>query len=153
MKPDSAKKRFLDYVEQSGVKLSSLSPTQGINLMLDFYSDERAEGCQIEEDGDMLLFQWGVYDWGEGEHFEVNITRQFIEIGREDDEDEDSMSQLGLTFRFDPDSALGELPPGNRWCRSPEDLTDFRDFIEGCRCWKEAQQQVPCTITLDLGEV
>lgn len=92
MKPDSAKKRFLDYVEQSGVKLSSLSPTQGINLMLDFYSDERAEGCQIEEDGDMLLFQWGVYDWGEREHFEVNITRQFIEIGREDDEDEDSMS-------------------------------------------------------------
>jgi hypothetical protein len=33
----------------------------------------------------MLLFQWGTYDWGTGEHFGFNLTRQLIGEGRVDD--------------------------------------------------------------------
>ena len=28
-------------------------------------------------ESDMCLFQWGAYDWGDGRHFEWNLTRQF----------------------------------------------------------------------------
>ena len=32
---------------------------RGIEALLAFYEEDRAEGCLIDEDGDMLLFQWG----------------------------------------------------------------------------------------------
>jgi hypothetical protein len=94
--------------------------------MFDFYAAERADGCDPEEDGDMLLFQWGTYDWGEGEAFEFNITRQLMG----DDEDAE-VRQLRLTFRFEPTSALRALAQGNRWCQSPQRLDEFRAFVLG----------------------
>ncbi len=36
--------------------------------------------------GDMLLFQWGINDWGNGPALEINITRQLI--ATDDDGDE-----------------------------------------------------------------
>jgi hypothetical protein len=33
--------------------------------MLAFYASDRAADC-AGVDGDMLLFQWGIFDWGSG---------------------------------------------------------------------------------------
>ena len=41
------------------------------------YRDIRIFGFTDEEQ-DMLLFQYGVFDWGQGERFELDLTRQFI---------------------------------------------------------------------------
>src|SRR5262245_54775822 len=90
------KKRFLQLIKLKAPELSSLSPAEGIMLMLGFYQDERADGCEIDEDGDMLLYQWGCYDWGQGESFEFNITRQFIAATAEDED----IRQLSLKFKF-----------------------------------------------------
>jgi hypothetical protein len=152
MKPSSARERFLEYVDKSGGKLSSLTPVQGVGLMLHWYSEDRAEGCSIDQDGDMLLFQWGVCDWGDGEYFSLNITRQFIEITN-DNYDGGLISQLSLTFRFKPDVSLRELPEGNRWCRNPDELEEFRRFMVGCPSWKQVHKREPATVTLDIGEV
>ena len=53
--------------------------------MLAFYASERCDGCVLEEDGDMLLFQWGTYNWGDSTHFELNITRQLMPGGEDGD--------------------------------------------------------------------
>ncbi len=138
MKPDTAEERFREMIVSSGVTLDALTPSAGVELMLRFYGDERAEGCPFECDGDMLLYQWGTYDWGEGASFEFNITRQFITPAGEDDE----IEQLSLTFRFSPASVPGGLGEGNRWCRTPDDLSAFREFIEGsptCNALGKAQ--------------
>src|SRR5437879_13288813 len=124
MKVASAKKRFLQLIKPKASQLSSLSPVDGITLMLSFYLDERADGCEIDEDGDMLLYQWGCYDWGNGESFEFNITRQFMDA---DGQDED-IRQLSLTFKFKPTESLRKLADGNRWCRSPDENSECRSL-------------------------
>ena len=126
MKPRSSKKAFLKLIANANRHLNTLDPAEGVELMLTFYRDERAAECRIDADGDMLLFQWGTYDWGEGESFDFDITRQFI-LGDGDDED---IFQLSLTFKFKPTIALRQLADGNRWCHSPEEIEAFRVFIK-----------------------
>ena len=100
----------------TGRAIEHLGPTRAFEAMLAFYENERASECDLDADGDMLLFQWGTYDWdGHGAHFEVGIARQFIASGAEDDE----IWQLHVTFRAEPDDVTAALASGNRWCSSP----------------------------------
>src|SRR3954467_3458142 len=89
MTPENAKKEFEKRIKQSGTAMNSLLPAQAIPLMIEFYKDVRAANCELDEDGDMLLCQWGSHDWGQGRSFEFDITRQFIRSHSED-EDEDA---------------------------------------------------------------
>src|SRR5262245_23394573 len=98
MKVASAKKRLLELIQPKAPQLSALSPEDGISLMLAFYQAERADGCEVDEDGDMLLYQWGCYDWGQGESFDFNISRQFVDAKGDDE----GIRQLSLTFKFKP---------------------------------------------------
>jgi hypothetical protein len=115
--------------------------------MLRFYQDERADGCDIEEDGDMLLFQWGCFDWGEGESFELKITRQFIDGGGE----EEDIHQLSLSFKFVPNASLRKAREGNRWCSAPEGLGEFRAFIVSSAAYRAVVKQQPIKVTLEYG--
>ncbi len=103
-----------------------------ISCMLDFYRDERVEDCRIEDDGDMLLYQWGTYDWGQGRWFDLNITRQFIPQGGEDDD----IFQLSVTAKYSPAPDLDELCSGNKWCGSPDEFPQFEEFVRGSNALK-----------------
>ncbi|MEX2581317.1 MAG: hypothetical protein WD342_19830 [Verrucomicrobiales bacterium] len=104
-----------------------------VSCMLEFYRSERVEDCDLEEDGDMLLFQWGTYDWGEGRWFDLNITRQFI-VPSEDEDDE--IFQMSASAKFVPSLELDALKSGNTWCHSPDDLSEFSEFIEDSQAMK-----------------
>ena len=93
--------------------------------MAGFYKDVRADDVDLESDGDMLLFQWGTYDWGSGPMFEVDVTRQLIRGTGEDDD----IWQLHLTYRFAPSEALRAIGKGDRWCPRPGEIVLFREFI------------------------
>lgn len=128
MKPKDSKQELTKFVKKSGVKLSALTPAEGIQLMLDFYQKVRAKGCPFDVDGDMLLYQWGIYDdFDGGQSLHFGITRQFIQPGRGGD---DAMSQLSLTFFFRPASKYRTLKDGNKWCSSLEELEKFHRFIQ-----------------------
>src|SRR4051812_44417166 len=63
------------------------------------FAAEPVEDCEPrEEDGDGILAQYGVFGWGEGPHFELDMTRQFCFA--DEDGEYDHMSQLMCTFRF-----------------------------------------------------
>ncbi|MFY7865683.1 hypothetical protein [Roseateles sp.] len=124
MTPIESRAAFESFLASHGASVSSCTPRQGVDLMFAFYQSEKPVGCD-GLDGDMLLFQWGTYDWGKGRHFSLNITRQFIEKVLQDDA---AISQLSLTFRFDPTVELEELGAGNRWCDGPSEFTLVRDF-------------------------
>ena len=102
--------------------------------MVSFYDEVRADECNLDEDGDMLLFQRGIYDWGDGEYFENHITRQFIFPQQfEDDEEEweeDAMWQLSFTLKYPPGENMRILEAGNRWRASPIEIKDFREFVK-----------------------
>ena len=146
MKVALAKKRLLELITAKAAQLSLLSPAAAIALMLEFYRDERADGCEIGKDGDMLLYQWGSYDWGQGETFDFNITRQFMDA----DGDDEVIRQLSLTFKFAPTGSLRKLADGNRWCNSPDAINDFRKFIESSAAYRTVAEEKPAEVTLEL---
>ena len=56
--------------------------------------------------GDGVLVQYGTYNWGDGEHFELDFTRQFtLSSG--------SMTQLSCTFHFEASDELRTLGAGD----------------------------------------
>ena len=119
MESKSAQSAFEEFLARGNLELSALTPSAGVDVMLSFYRDIRAEGCPLDKDADMLLFQWGTYGWGGPEFFEFDITRQLIFGGEAEDE---NIWQLSLTFKFPPTAPLRALGSGNRWCNSPEHL-------------------------------
>jgi hypothetical protein len=66
-----------------------------------------------EEDGDGVLAQYGVYDWGEGERYELDLTRQFS--FSDEDGEYSHMAQLSCTFRFAPTPELQALTAASLW--------------------------------------
>jgi hypothetical protein len=125
MTPSTSVDAFEGFVENRGGALPALTVRTGVAEMLAFYESVSPIGCTNEK-GDMLLFQWGTYNWGDGTQFEINIKRQFIESAAEDD---DAMSQLQLTFKFPPDKDTTALGNGNRWCYAQSEIRQFREFI------------------------
>ena len=116
---------FATYVVNVGVDLEG-SLDAGLRALIDFYSNVRAGGCDPVADQDMLLFQWGTYDWGQGKHFEIDLVRQVIVPDEEDDE---AIWQLHLTYRYPASAELALLGSGDRWCSSPDETASFAGFV------------------------
>ncbi len=130
MTPKSAKKDLESRIQQTCRSVADLLPAEGIRLMLDFYRDVRADGCQdLDKNGDMLLVQWGTYDWGQGPSFQFDITRQFIVGFAVNEDDDDAISQLSLRFHFPPSTQLHAIKSSNCWCHTPDELESFAAFI------------------------
>jgi hypothetical protein len=125
VKLKQALEEFQGYLRRGGAEQVPRMARAGIERMTAFYRDVRAEDVNLESDGDMLLFQWGTYDWGNGEAFEVDITRQLI---AQEGEDED-IWQLHLTYRYSPSEALRAIGKGNCWCPRPEETASLQQFI------------------------
>ncbi len=135
--------RFHELAARRRVVIEQLSAAEAIDLMAAFYREVRADDCDMDAGGDMLLFQWGVYNWwtGEGdlfdikrqgELFEYDITRQLVPVPEGPDEESDSfIGQLSLTLKFRPTAALRGIGEGNRWCHRPAELEDFLAYIRG----------------------
>ena len=153
MIPKNAKTEFEKRIKQSSVSTGSLTPAQGIRLMLDFYHDVRADDCELDNDGDMLLFQWGTYDWGAGPSFQFDITRQFILAELEGLDADSAMSQLSFTFHYTPSTQFDAMREGNRWCRTPYELTEFAAFITGSDVYRAIATAKPTKVTLEYGGV
>lgn len=164
MKTHHTKTAFETLLTQHGLSLYALTVDQACKSMLDFYRSQRADGCDVSADGDMLLYQWDVLDTEEYSRcLEWNLTRQFIleetsdkwSNDADDDEEEldaaDSLTddesnhnepiwQLSLTLRF-PLHDSAEVPAaGNKWCPTPrpQAVDHFEKFIRESSAYKLA---------------
>jgi hypothetical protein len=142
MKSSDALHEFERMLKARGRSIDSLSASDGVEAMLDFYRTIRADDCAIDTDGDMLLCQWGTYDWGQGARFEFDITRQLFRDGADDDD----IWQLSLTFVFPPN----EIASGDRWCSTPDELDDFAEFVRAHAAYVAACQSRPARVELDF---
>lgn len=125
MQSRSAKTELRRFLQARGLGAVPRTPREAVASILAFFDEIHAADCR-GDDHDMLLYQWGTYDWGKGLHFDLDITRQFI---ADDDDENDEPWQLHLTFRFPPSAELGALGDGNRWCRDRTELPAFREFV------------------------
>ncbi len=105
-------------------QVDDMDHEQVLDLLLDFYENERAEDADsLEEDGDMLLFQWGKnHDGG----FYLSLTRQLSFV---DDDGEPVIYHLTAEFHFEQSGDFEDLDDGIEWCMSPQEIVDFRERI------------------------
>lgn len=123
----NAEAEFAHFLAGRGLALDALSASTAVAAMIGFYRDVRADDVDLTEDGDMLLFQWGIYSWTDApETFQYDITRQLIAAGGDDDDD---FGQLSLVVHFEPTPPMLDLRSGHEWCRRPDDLPGFEQFI------------------------
>jgi hypothetical protein len=142
MKSPDALQELERMLKSRGASVDKLSVRDGVDAMLEFYRTTRVDDCAIDSDGDMLLFQWGTYDRGQGARFELDITRQFIPEGADDDD----IWQLSLTFVFPPN----EIASGNRWCTTPDELDELATFVRSNAAYLAATQLTPKGVELDF---
>lgn len=101
-----------------------LTPRALLALMIADYEGTAIPGCDREQDGDMLLAQWGTYDFFGEPEYHFDVTRQFTVTAFEDG----PMSQLQMTLRYTPrDDRRYE---GNLWSHSHPTLESFRQAVE-----------------------
>lgn len=97
----------LKYISING----RLSIDSVIDLSVKLYSSIQVKGVEYSDgDSDMLLFQYGTYNWGDekGHHATFDITRQFQKY------DSDEFYQLSFSLIFDP-TILGKDDAYNAW--------------------------------------
>ena len=138
------------FLASRGLSASRLTVPQLIENGLDFYRSVRASGLANTPESDMLLFQWGVYNWGKGENFELDLTRQFISAGLFGD---DAMSQLRCTAHFTPTPELRALPASNRWCRSIAEINVFSRFIRNSAAFQAVRSMTPERVNIEWSKV
>lgn len=137
MKPSQAESVFRTRLGEID---EDITPRRAMDAMLAFYSQQRADNVVIEDDGDMLLYEWGLFSFSGPESFQLGLTRQFIET------DEDEPYQLRLTLHFVPTDSLRRLKGGSNWCHSPEELPAFRQFVEDSEAFRAIADSKPSRV-------
>ena len=150
MHPSESVSKLQELSTAAGTPVASMGAREAVDRMLEFYRDVRAENCVTDEEGDMLLCQWGLYDWGGGASFQFNLTRQFIEPG---DEDNEGMSQLSLTLHYAPTDVLLALSNGDLWCESPAGLAEYEQSIRAGDAFLAVTPLKPVKVDLEWAPV
>jgi hypothetical protein len=154
VRTNEAEAAFRRYLEQRGLVASQLSAEEAVDAAIGFFESERADDVEAEM-GDMLLFQWGTYDWhdGSGSSFQFELARQFVVAGSAPEQADDAMWQLRLTLHYPPSGAADAVGAGDRWCERVADVGAFRTFIRTTPALTFAAGAGPDRVELSLDQV
>lgn len=136
---DAAVAAFL-VMGETITKAQSVTGLDLLNLVLDWYRNTRIARTVLEEDGDMLLLEWGATQpmelgrptdmRGEGSvapqfsqarHRCLGFTRQVFPLS-ENEQNEFDGSAVTMCVYLAYELADGSEPSGNTWIESPENL-------------------------------
>ncbi len=118
-----------------------VNPASVLETVLTLYANQPSAGYDPSEDGDMLLFQYGVSDWGSGPAFEVDFTRQFYKP--------DKILQLRCTLYYPPADGKG-LPSWNLWSSEAKDLETWRNQVADSPGFKIVRDRIAARIRIEL---
>lgn len=130
---------FQGYLKEKGFDEKSLSLSNVPELFVDYYRNIKFDGFVEENDSDILLFQYGTYNWQKERYFQLNFTRQLYEVYKDESH---QIYQLGLTFFYSPDG-FSNISSFNKWTKDFSDLTDFLDSIINSGGFNEALNEIP----------
>jgi len=139
------RKKIQEVFEQSGLLTAGTMVELAIELFHEFkvfgISDDRYSYS------DMLLFQYGVYNWGDefGKHFELDITRQFTAPAV------DEPYQLSFKLIYEPEP-FKWLLPHTCWSSKFADVDGLAAHIKTKRGFKLAEKQIAKAYALDFGK-
>lgn len=120
MHSDDSADRLRDLLVEAGVDLEhpTAADVERTWAVWRRFAEEPVEDVptgveDFDEENDAVLAQHGVYDWGGGEFFELDLTRQLAFF--DEDGEHDHYAQLRCTFRFAPTDELRALGEHNLW--------------------------------------
>jgi hypothetical protein len=146
MRPEESQTAFEHFIRAMHGEIQSLSLPDSVDCFLRFYAEVHASRVTNEtENGDVLLFQYGSYDFGKGLDFHFDLTRQFIS---EEAADDGAISQLHLTFLFAPSDEFHAVGVHTLWCYRREELPRFRDEILSSQAFLLARAYLPKSVTV-----
>jgi hypothetical protein len=100
------------------------------------------------EDG--VLYQIGVYGFGEPETFMIDLVRQFSFY---EDGEYDRMEQLHCTIHYEPDDELRALGSYNAWAESFASLDEFFGAMDARPEWSVVSRKRATRLQLEQGQV
>ena len=71
-------------------------------------------------DTDMLLYQYGCYDWGDGKNLEIDFARQLMKG--------DDIVQVHITVRFPYEEKFKDIHSGEEWFNSAKSEISVQDW-------------------------
>jgi hypothetical protein len=134
-----------EYRKRIGEK-PILSADAFIGRALTLFAEIKVAGT--DEADDVLLFQYGVCDWGDdnGEHFAFDITRQIINPA------EDEPYQLNFTLIFEVSADFAEIDRHTVWSDDYDTLDDFAAHIKSTSGYVSASKANPQKYQLIFGQ-
>lgn len=142
MTPKSLAPSAILKLTREGIdSLDSKYVESALDLICKLYSEHPAKGYDRDEDGDMLLFQYGVFDWGQGKNFEIDFTRQFYKP--------ENIVQLRCTLYFEPEQAK-KLSAWNLWSSRHPNLDSWRNEIVRSAGFQAATSLKPERFRIEL---
>ena len=125
---------YREAVQHYADKGKLITVDKWVDIALNLYENALIESVptnRLGNDADMLLFQYGTYNWGGdlGEHFSFDITRQII------DENEE-MYQLIFALIY-PSSDFKKVNSFNSWNTNLPTLEEWRNLIKTTKGYKQ----------------
>ncbi|MEL7123371.1 MAG: hypothetical protein AAFO07_28245 [Bacteroidota bacterium] len=138
IKPSRAKK----YLKKDIGKVQN--PSEALDRFISFFKKYKVKTELEHEEEDMLLYQYGTYDWtGKGGNYEFNLTRQFAIPN------DDEFMQLSLTLFYKPE-IVGEIEADNSWSTNFKDLDEWTDHVKSTIGYKKVDGIKPDKIEIEL---
>jgi hypothetical protein len=139
-------KNKLKQIVKSHLADNNISPEIAIDAMIEFYGQNKSQTPAETPDNDMLLFQYGSYDWdGKGKKFELDITRQIT------DPKDDEFYQISLTLYYKTDD-IGDIKSFNLWSIDKSTIADWITTIKSTEGFKQATSATPFHYKVDLNK-
>ena len=133
-------KAFFDYLGAKDLSKEVLSLITLPAIFLNYYDLVRFEQLSRENDQDMLLFEYGIYDWGKGRNFEISLTRQFYEVFPQSESQR--IFQQKIIFFFAP-KKYEQVTSFNKWSCDCTNLTEFEAQIVNSSGFIAASKDIP----------
>ena len=115
----------------------SLKSDSSINNVIKVFTENYStvnKDFNRDEDADMLLFQYGVYDWGDGKNLEIDFVRQLLR--------NDNIIQIHITIKIPYTEKLSNIDSYEEWYNS----STLDISIDS---WRNKIQSMPIFETID----
>jgi hypothetical protein len=126
----------------------ALTPRALLPLMIELFEESEVPGCDRAECGDMLLAQWGNYEFGGPPGFTFDLTRQFFVTAFQDG----PIFQLHVTLSYFP-SGLASIESDDTWSSDHPTLDAFRAAVEAAPGFRAVADAPPRSYLVELEQV
>ena len=137
-------KTELERILRAMIIGDSVSPKTAADAIVEFYQSVKSDQQDSGDDGDMILFQYGSYNWdGQGDKFELDFTRQIA------DPESDEFYQIQLILYYHPKD-IGAIESFNLWSMDEPTLNDWINKVESTDGFNKASIATPFDYKIEL---